>query len=114
MNTAQQNPHLVNYNTQQQQYGLPPQFDHYRQSYQTGSSPAFSSLTPASDGKIPFEGPPPTATGKPPGDEHVNLRIGKRKLWLILGSLATLLVLGLSLGLGLGLGLRQSGDSSSR
>ncbi|KAH8773590.1 hypothetical protein F5883DRAFT_641576 [Diaporthe sp. PMI_573] len=111
LNQAHHNPNFGNYNTQH--YGQPPQFEPYRQSYQTGSSPAFSSLTPASDGKIPFEGPPPTAMGKPPGDEHVNLRIGKRKLWLVLGSLATILVLGLSLGLGLGLGLSQSGDRSS-
>lgn len=50
---------------------------------------------------------------KPP-EEEVNLRIGKKKLLWILGSLAALLVLGLSLGLGLGLGLSQSGDGSSR
>lgn len=128
LNQTQHNPNFVHYNTQQQygqpqygqpqygqpQYGQPPQFDPHRQSYQTGSSPAFSALTPASDGKIPFEGPPPTGTEKAPGDEHVNLRIGKRKLWLILGAVAVVLVLGLSLGLGLGLGLSQSGSGSSR
>lgn len=107
LNHAQHN----RYSTQQ--YGHPPPFDPYRQSTYTGSSPAFSALTPASDGKIPFGGPPPTAMEKPPGDS-VHLRIGKKKLWLILGSLAVILVLGLSLGLGLGLGLSQSGEGSSR
>lgn len=111
LNQAQHNPNLANYSTNQ--YGPPPQFDHYRQSTYTGSSPAFSSLTPASDGKIPFGGPPPMATEKPPG-ESVHLRIGKKKLWIILGSLAVVLVLGLSLGLGLGLGLSKSGGGSSR
>lgn len=117
MNPAQHNPHLRHYNAHHdgQQYGPPQQFDPYnRQSYQTGSSPAFSSLTPASDGKIPFDGAPPTGTENTPGNEHVNLKIGKRKLWLILGALATILVLGLCLGLGLGLGFSRSGDESSR
>jgi hypothetical protein len=109
-----QHAQFVNYNAQQyQQYGQPPlEHDPYRQSYQTGSSPAFSTLTPASDGKMPFGGPPSTVAEKPEG-EHVNLRIGKRKLWLILGALATILVIGLSLGLGLGLGLSQSGGGDS-
>ncbi|KAG6360908.1 hypothetical protein INS49_011976 [Diaporthe citri] len=102
--------HFANYNPQQ--YGQPPPFDPYRQSTYTGtgSSPAFSALTP--DGKIPFDGPPPAAMEKPPGDS-VHLKIGRKKLWLILGSLAAVLVLGLSLGLGLGLGLSKSGDGSS-
>lgn len=53
------------------------------------------------------------ATEKPPG-ESVHLRIGKKKLCIILGALAVVLVLGLSLGLGLGLGLSKSGGGSSR
>lgn len=106
---AQHNPNFANY----QPYGGPPPFDPYRQSTYTGagSSPAFSALTP--DGKIPFDGPPPAAMEKPPGDS-VHLKIGRKKLWLILGALAAVLVLGLSLGLGLGLGLSKSGDGSSR
>ena len=110
-NHAQHNQNYANYNTSQQ-YGPPPAFDPYRQSH-TGSSPAFSSLTPASDGKMPFDGPPSAVTEKPPGD-HVNLKFKRKKLWWILGALAALLVLGLSLGLGLGLGLGQSSDGSSR
>ncbi|POS75741.1 hypothetical protein DHEL01_v205867 [Diaporthe helianthi] len=115
-NAAQHKANLGHYNTQPygQQYGPPPQLDPYnRQSYQTSTSPSFSYLTPASDGKIPFDGTPPVGTENSPGAEHVSLKIGKRKLWLILGVLATVLVLGLSLGLGLGLGLSQSGDGSS-
>lgn len=107
-NHAQQNHNFANYHAQQ--YGGPPLFDPSRHSTYTGSSPVFSALSP--DGKIPFDGPPPMAMEKPPGDS-VHLRIGRRKLWLILGSLATVLVLGLSLGLGLGLGLSKSGDGSS-
>lgn len=108
---AQQNHNFANYNTQQ--YGGPPPFDPYRQSTYTGagSSPAFSALTP--DGKMLYDGPPPAAMEKPPG-ESVHLKIGKKKLWLILGALAAVLVLGLSLGLGLGLGLSKSGGGSSR
>lgn len=110
-NHAQHNHNFGNYNAPQ--YGPPPQFDPYRQSTYAGSSPPYSALTPASDGKIPYGGPPPPGMEKPPG-ESVHLKIGKKKLLIILGALAAVLVLGLSLGLGLGLGLSKSGNGSSR
>ncbi|KAJ0117316.1 hypothetical protein J7T55_003729 [Diaporthe amygdali] len=105
---TQHSPPFLNYNAQQP--GAPPPFDPYRQSAYTGSS--FSGWTPGSDGKTPFERPPPVGAEKSSSKDLI-FRMPKKRFWLIVGGLIAVLVVGIALALGLGLGLNQSSGGSS-